>query len=269
MIVANLATYPPRAEFLPRVVEAISPQVDELNVVLNEYKCAPSFLSRYKNVNVLLPDHDTKDAGKFFPDCAQAEYVFLIDDDIVYPDDFVALSVARFLALGPGRYLGGYHCTIYRRPSLRPLSVKSIKSNIRFWMSPHHVARFRKVLYFGYTLSTPVIVDQVATNAAIIRGSDIPPYEFMKTSQKFVDVRLARWCFEQGIVRVSLPRETAWLRECDSEGVIFEETIHGDFTQKHHRHVAQEIRSFAFKDRRVGRTCPVECLRTDGLDTHS
>lgn len=256
MILANLATYPPRAAFLPNVVDAVSPQVDQLNIVLNEYEAVPEFLSQYKNVNAIIPDHDTKDAGKFYPDCSQAEYVFLIDDDIVYPIDFVTLSVARMQALEAGRYLGGYHCSIYRRPALRPISVKSLKANIRFRVSPSHIARFRQVLNSGSGMSNSVFVDQVATNAAILSGRDMPPYEFMKTSQKFVDVRLARWCYEKGISRVSLPRKSGWLRPSASEGVSFEETIFDDFTQKHHKNVAQEIMSFAFKDNRVGAPCP-------------
>jgi hypothetical protein len=256
MILANLATYPPRAEFLTNVVDAVSPQVDRLNIVLNEYKDIPEFLSEYTNVNAIIPDHDTKDAGKFFPDSSEAEYVFLIDDDVVYPHDFVALSLDRMRALGAGRYVGGYHCSIYRRPALFPISAKSLKANVRFWGWPSHIARFRKFFTFGHTTSNPIYVDQVATGAAVMRAREMPPYEFMKTSQKFVDVRLARWCFEQGIMRVNLPREKSWLRQCDSEGVIFEETISEDFTQKHHKHVAQEIRSFAFKDGRVGSPCP-------------
>lgn len=256
MITANLATYPPRAKFLPKVVDAVATQVDQLNVVLNEYDTIPEFLAGYPNVNAIIPDHDTKDAGKFYPDCSRAEYVFLIDDDVVYPVDFVTKSLDRMRSLGPERYVGGYHCSIYQRPALRPLSVKSVKANIRFLGWPSRIARFRKVFTFGHTTSNPIFVDQVATNAAVMRVREMPPYEFMKTSQKFVDVRLARWCFEQGIMRVNLPREKSWLRQCDSEGVIFEETIFEDFTQKHHEHVAQEIRSFAFKDDRVGSLCP-------------
>lgn len=255
MIFANLATYPPRAEFLPSVIDAVSPQVDRLNIVLNEYKEVPEFLLSYKNVNAIIPDHDTKDAGKFYPDCSGAEYVFLIDDDVVYPVDFMVLSLDRMRSLGAGRYVGGYHCSIYQRPALLPLSVKSIKANIRFWGWPNRIARFRKFFTFGDSVQSPIYVDQVATNAAVMKAREMPPYDFMKTSQKFVDVRLARWCFEQDIKRVNLPREKSWLRQCDSEGVIFEETISEDFTQKHHKHVAHEIRSFAFKDGRVGSLC--------------
>lgn len=252
MIIANLATYPPRAEFMPKVVEAVSPQVDRLNVVLNQYDEIPNFLLNYENVVPVVPTHDTKDAGKFYPDCSGAEYVLMIDDDVVYPRDFVALSVERMKSLGPDRYLGGYHCSIYRRPKLKYTSMRSIKSNIRFWISPNQIARFRKYFHFGCDVSNAIYVDQVATNAAIMRGSDMPPYDFMRTSQKFVDVRLAKWCFENEIMRVTLPRQKAWLRPSSSEGVVFQEEIVHDFTEKHHKHVAQEIRSFAFKDGRVG-----------------
>ncbi len=252
-IIANLATYPPRGGFLPRVVASIAPQVDQLNLVLNEHTSVPEFLSEYKNIRPIIPDHDTKDAGKFLPACAQSEYVLLIDDDIIYPSDYVAMSIARMRKLGRGRYLGGYHASIYRRPFLRPVSVRSFKSNVRFVMLKSSIARFRKVFPFTDRLPDYMIVDQIGSGTAIMRGSDMPPYEFMKTSQKFVDVRLARWCFEQDITVVGLPRQKGWLRNSVSEGFTFEETIYSDFTRKNVRHVSNEIRKFAFKRCDVGK----------------
>lgn len=56
MIIANLATYPPRWAFLANKVDAISPQVDQLNTVLYEYDSAPEFLARYKNFNTIVPE---------------------------------------------------------------------------------------------------------------------------------------------------------------------------------------------------------------------
>jgi len=60
MITANLATYPPRREALEKVVAAISPQVDRLNVVLNEYDAVPAELQKYPNVVPLIPETDLK-----------------------------------------------------------------------------------------------------------------------------------------------------------------------------------------------------------------
>ena len=253
MIVANLATYPPRAAFLPTVLARIAPQVDVLNLVLNEYSQVPGWIAQHDSVVPVIPDHDTKDAGKFFPDISGAEHVFFIDDDILYPEDFVARSLERMAALGEGRFLGGYHCSIYRPPPLA-LSVRSLKSRLRYMVSPNRIAGFRTFYHFGVAHDRPIYVDQVATNAALMRARDVPPYSYMRSSRKFVDVRLARWCFEQGIARVSLPRAAGWLQLSNAAGVVFEETIAESFTNRHHDHVAREIRSYAFRDPRVGAT---------------
>lgn len=251
MIIANLATYPPRQEFLPTVLDRIVPQVDRINLVLNEYVNIPPQMKRYDNVIPILPDHDTKDAGKFYPDASGADYVFFIDDDILYPSDFVSRSVERMKALGDGRFLGGYHCSVYKRPSISP-SLRSIKSFIRFKLYPNRVAGYRSFYHFGIKQKKPIYVDQIGSGAAVMRGRDVPSYSYMQTSQKFVDVRLARWCFEQKISKVSLPREAEWLRPCRAVGVTFEETIHESFTNRHHANVADEIWQFAFRDKRVG-----------------
>jgi hypothetical protein len=34
----------------------------------------------------------------------------------------------------------------------------------------------------------------------------MPPYDYMKDAQAFVDVRFARWCFEKGIHQAAAPR---------------------------------------------------------------
>jgi hypothetical protein len=252
MIVANLATYPPRAHYLPRVVKAIAPQVDRLNLVFNEYDRVPGFVADYPSVVPIIPDHDTKDAGKFYPDTAGAEYVFLVDDDNVYPADFVALTVTRMRALGTLRAMGGYHSSIYQSPPLAP-TVPAAKRFLRFHLRPRQIANFRDIVHFGRGHDDYIHVDQVATNAAVIRGDLIPGYDDMRTSQKFVDVRLAKWCFEQGILRLSLPRKADWILPSEAEGVSFDETIVHGFTYKHHAHVAREIWSYAFRSPRVGK----------------
>jgi hypothetical protein len=256
MIVANLATYPPRAEFLTRVIASIAPQVDRLNVVLNEYDAVPASLAGIPNVHAILPDEDTKDVGKFYPDISGAEHVLLIDDDVVYPEDYVARTLASFRSLAAPRAVGGYHCSVYTRPSLS-LSPSGLRRFLRFHLRPSRIAGYRRILHFGLDIPEPLLVDQVATNAAILRAEDMPPWDYMRTSQKFVDVRLARWCFEQGIVPVLLPHEPDWLLPSAAVGVAFEETIIGDFTSRHPPHVAREIWRYAFKRPQVGRPVPV------------
>ena len=244
MIQANLATYPARRSNLLAVVQAIASQVDVLNVVLNEYSDALAELSEFANVNQIIPEHDTKDAGKFYPSSSGADYVFLIDDDLIYPSDFVELSIARFEALGLDRVAAGYHCSIYYRPKF---SLWPRKFREWYKFGEERIADFRKKDTYYSEVRFPRIVDQIATNSALLRGPDMPSYEFMADSQKFVDVRLARWLYMKNIECVSLPKDEKWLR-----GVHFDETIYRSFTQQNQSHVSAEIMTFAFQNARVG-----------------
>ena len=239
MIVANLATYPPRRGILENVVATISPQVDCLNIVLNQYNAVPPELAKYPNVCAIIPDEDLKDVGKFLPDVRDAEYVFLIDDDIAYPPDYVAESIQRLEALGLERCMWGYHGSLYVKPSLRQL----LRSPWLLFTYKRRVADFRSSGFgFFNALNEATIVDQIGTGTAIIRGKDMPPFEFMRTSIRYVDVRFARWCFERGIIPVCLPRDEDWLRI-----VNVNESIYSSFTTTHPSHVNSEILSYAYK----------------------
>lgn len=248
-IVANLATYPPRRAGLEKVVRGLAPQVDRLNLVLNQYDAPIPELADIDNLEQIVPHEDTKDAGKFYPDVSGARWVFFVDDDIPYPNDFVSQTITSMNVLPPGRWLGGYHGSIYRRPRFSPRPRQFIR-----WLTSDNskIVHDRKVLYYRSALETPTLTDQIATNAAIISASDCPPYEYMRDSQKFVDVRLARWCFEKGITPVCLPRKAGWLGSLD-----YEETIWEGFTQKNHAHVTEEILKFAFSRANVGDTVSV------------
>lgn len=253
MITANLATYPPRRASLLPVVQAIAPQVDVLNVVLNQYDSVPAELAGLAKVNPVIPHEDTKDVGKFYVTPAEG-LVMLIDDDLVYPADFVARTVAGFEAIAAPKALGGYHTSTYYVP--RPWhSGGEFRKLMRF--RRRTIADYRRIDIVYAALARHKIVDQVATNACIMRAGDFPGYAYMRDSQKFVDVRLAKWCFEKGILPVSLPRAADWIRPID-----YEESIYSEFTRHNPPHVADEIWTYAFKVK-GRRTAPPLRPRTD------
>ncbi|MFQ1699281.1 hypothetical protein ACJ5NV_01665 [Loktanella agnita] len=260
MIVANIATYPPRRESLVAVLSQISPQVDKINLVLNEYADIPAEISQFTNVDAVIPHEDTKDAGKFYINVSEADYVFLIDDDIIYPADFVTRSVERFKQLGNG-FVASYHGSIYQKPRIKMRKIRPRASVLKAFVAgivsdiedikEHKIrlADFRKVFSFYRHLDTAVIVDQIGTGTAILRGSDTPSYDYMRDSQKFVDVRFAKWAFDRGLSSVVLPKDDDWLKP-----IRYEETIWETFTQSNPPHVNAEIMSFAFKSPRLGET---------------
>jgi hypothetical protein len=89
-IYANMATIPKRIFHLETVVNSILHQVDVLNVYLNNFEEVPWFLNNPKINVVRSQEHgDRGDAGKFFWSDKVSGNYFTIDDDILYPADYV------------------------------------------------------------------------------------------------------------------------------------------------------------------------------------
>lgn len=237
MIIANMATYPPRRDGAIRAARALAPQLGRLNLVLNQFAGPIAELVDLPNVNQIIPEEDTKDVGKFYPVVSGGEYVLTVDDDLIYPDEFVKATLSAF-SFGRG-YMGGYHASLYQRPQFSLRAKKFIKWTRYTGMQ---ISNYRKVFHFQEALESPIVVDQIGTGAAIMFAEDFPPYEYMRDSQKFVDVRLARWCFEHAITPVALPRPRGWLGE-----VRYDETIFESFTQANPPEVSREIMTYAFK----------------------
>ena len=115
MLIANIATYPPRAGRLEQMMSIIAPGVDRVNLILNEYDDIPAHLAKRGNVVPVIPEEDTKDTGKFLPEVGDSDLVFLVDDDLIYPTDYFSRSADLYEALGEGKWVGGYHGTFYSK----------------------------------------------------------------------------------------------------------------------------------------------------------
>jgi len=91
MITASMAAVPWREDALLQVVDSLLPQVDRLNIYLNEWDRVPDFLNQPK-INAVMSQNevgDIGDKGKFFW-CEQIQGFHLtVDDDILYPCDYV------------------------------------------------------------------------------------------------------------------------------------------------------------------------------------
>jgi FkbM family methyltransferase len=89
-IMCGVASIPERAENLRLSVQSILPCVDELHVYLNGYMDVPAFLDHPKVKVYRSQDFkDLGDAGKFFKAGEKRGFFITIDDDIIYPADFV------------------------------------------------------------------------------------------------------------------------------------------------------------------------------------
>ena len=216
-----MATYPARIDSLPRVIESIVGQVDELVVVLNQYdRRQVASLPILSNLTYHVPEVDLRDTGKFLPRRGAGDYVFLVDDDIIFPEDYVLGMVDFYERLPSRRFVVGLHGVIY---------------SDMFEGAPE--SRF--VAKFDKALARPTLVNQLGTGCAMTRGDMLPPFELMRDSQRFVDVRLARICHERGIGMVCVPRNEGWLQDTQPE-----ESIFASYTKVHHREQMEEVLAF-------------------------
>ena len=86
-----MASIPCRMETLERVVDSLLPQVDILNIYLNEWDKIPLFLE-HKKINAVLSQNEIGDIGargKFYWSNNIIGIHLTVDDDILYPLDYV------------------------------------------------------------------------------------------------------------------------------------------------------------------------------------
>jgi hypothetical protein len=84
-VTANIATQPKRYESLLETLKSIDGQFDEIRLYLNNFDYVPGELSKYTT----HIGKDLTDNGKFFWSENPNEYYFSLDDDIIYPPDYV------------------------------------------------------------------------------------------------------------------------------------------------------------------------------------
>lgn len=220
--IGQLATYPGRLANLPVMLESVAPQFDEIHVMLNQFtKRQQLALPKLANVHYVIPKSDLKDTGKFWRKPGAGEYVFLMDDDLTFPADYVEQMIAFYQRMPSARMAIGLHGVIY-------------SDLFEGTPSSRFVAKFDKAL------NNPILVNQLGTGCLMLPGELLPPFEFMRSAQRFVDVRFARYCHENGIGMACVPRPAGWIVDQNAEDSIFE-----TYTRERHGEQLPEIMQFA------------------------
>ncbi|NVK57801.1 MAG: hypothetical protein HWE26_19545 [Alteromonadaceae bacterium] len=203
MIIANVATYPGRYGNRRRSIQSIATQVDVLNICLNEYSEVPDDLRDISNANYYFPENNLKDVGKFAFEVSENDDVFLCDDDIIYPQNYVSAMLKYSLSFKDQPTILGVHGVIY---------------------SDYYDGRKRSgrlVHVFDKALDEGAYMNQLGTGTVFLKGRELPSYEEMRSSAGFVDIRLAKISFEKNINLYCIPREAEWLKEIQNDSSIY------------------------------------------------
>lgn len=120
-VTGNIATMPSRERQLKEMLSSIEGQFDEVRVCLNGYASVPHWLRMRHNVTPIIPPHDLTDNGKYYAldQIDEHEIYFTLDDDIVYPPDYVPRTLANLDKYGciityHGRLLCGKGLRYYK-----------------------------------------------------------------------------------------------------------------------------------------------------------
>jgi hypothetical protein len=246
-IIATMATFPGRSAVVEQAVASMVDQVDRLNLVLNEYREIPAWTRSYPSLNAIIPEFDTKDTGKFLVPVADRDWLFTLDDDILYPSDYVDKSLDSFKMIKEPNVIAGYHGAVYRKPRFMP-SNRQIRQLLR--LDPNYIVTCVNRYNFFEKLEHAYIVEELGTGTTFARGQDIPPYSELQTAQRFVDVRLALWAHEGKRKLVCLPHPAGWMKLIGEPEIT---SISGSFTITRPERVAREIEKFAFRIKGAGR----------------
>jgi hypothetical protein len=92
-----MVTIPQREQELKKTIDSLYNQVDELRIVFNDYLKIPDWVKNYNNIRPLLntPDKYTSNAIWLLMNDING-YVFTVDDDIIYPSNYVEVMIKRF-----------------------------------------------------------------------------------------------------------------------------------------------------------------------------
>lgn len=97
-----MSSIPSRVEALQKTISSLINQVDRINVALNGYLSVPDFLNHSKITTVSL-DNSRGPNAKFYWVDNITGYVFICDDDIFYPSNYIERTVS---------YIDKYRCLI-------------------------------------------------------------------------------------------------------------------------------------------------------------
>lgn len=101
MIRAQIASLPERVRSLEKTIGSLFPQVNCIQVALNNYKELPAL--GHPKIKYIHLDNSLGDGAKFYGVEEFEGYFFSCDDDLIYPPDYVQKMIAA---------INQYHCIV-------------------------------------------------------------------------------------------------------------------------------------------------------------
>lgn len=207
-ITASMATMPGREQSLEETVKSIINQVDELHIYLNDIESYPMFAHESKIKLYFSKDHhgDLGDAGKFYTADQIEGYHFTIDDDIIYPSNYVSTLIAAIeksnrscVVSCHGRIFGNLPVKSYYKNHTQAFScLRNVTKNV-----------------YAHVIGTGVLAYHTDTVKV-----DLSLFEY----SNMADIWFSKHCNSLNIPRLILAHSKGWIRvseNYDESGSIY------------------------------------------------
>ena len=195
-----MATHWARRKELPKVVDSIIGQVDDLFLYLNDYT-VEQFLELRKelpsNVVLMLGRQEAgniTDVGKFYMSCQLYGWQFTLDDDLLYPSNYVQTMIAKAEHYGRSAVICVHGRTFNQLP------VDSYYKNSRTYN-------------YKLPLEEDTIVHVGGTGTCCFHSDLL----FFSTADFFTDKMADIWfaikCVDKDVPIIAVQREQGWLKD--------------------------------------------------------
>lgn len=224
-----MATYPKRMESLEEAVRSLVGQLDILYIYCNEYDLDEfgNLIQRIKKytstckIKLIDPEFgagNVMDMGKYWAIHNVQGYVFMVDDDLVYPEDYCDRHIA---------FIDEYECitTVHGR-SLKFYPIHSYFGNT-------------KSINYKIGLVEGKIVDIAGTGTCAFHSSFldfIRPVrdKELESFKGMSDIWFTIWCKERELSILAIPRSPGWMQ--DTATAYEDKTLYDRFRNNTSRH---------------------------------
>lgn len=215
---ALMATFPDRRDALLESVPSILRQVDKLYIYLNEYDSVPNELIHPRITTLLGKDYagDIKDNGKIIPFSLFdiKGFCFLVDDDIVYPTNYVSNHITKIKQHGY-HIITGLHGVVLHPPI-------------------HSYFKNRSVFHYLHA-SNNHYVDILGTGTIAFHTKTFTPDYHYYTDIGMCDILLGLEAKQKGIPLLSIQRGHRWMTDVLMRGALkkrlYKVFVHNDARQ--------------------------------------
>jgi len=211
-IIVNVASYR-RIDSLEKTLESIINQCDEINVILNDFEGGLPPILYNDKVNIFFTDNSLGDAFKFLRLSSSEGFFLTIDDDLIYPPNYVDYLVQRCKDYGNSKVV-----TLHGRNFSNFPIISYYKSATERYSCLNTVSNDVKVQFGGTGV--------MCFHSSLMK---IPINYFQKPNM--ADVWVGKYCIENNIDIICLKHDIGYIKYIYQKETIFDNESKNDGEQ--------------------------------------